>query len=281
MAKQENWSTVIRPHSGIFDIDFQEIWKYRDLLWLFVKRDITTVYKQTVLGPLWFIVRPVLTTLMFTFVFGKMAKVSTDGLPHIVFYLSGVTFWGYFSECLNKTSNTFTKNQGLFGKVYFPRIIVPGSIIFSTFIKFLIQVSIFLIVWSFYFSKGQVSPSWQIALFPVVICFMAMTSLGFGIIFSSLTTKYRDLRFLLGFGVQLWMYGTPVIYPLSAIPKEYVDIVKWNPIAPLIETMRAGFLGKGSFDWNMFVYSGIFAVVIMAIGIVIFSRVEKNFMDTV
>lgn len=281
MIKEEKWSTIIKPHSGVFDIDLKEVWNYRDLLWLFVKRDVVTVYKQTILGPLWFFIKPILTTIMFTFVFGKMAKIPTDGLPQIIFYLLGITIWGYFSECLGKTSNTFVANQGLFGKVYFPRVIAPASIVISNLGKFLIQFCMFLGFWAYYLYLGQVTPSWHAILLPLVVMIMAFISLGFGMIFSSMTTKYRDLSFLLSFGVQLWMYATPVIYPLSGIPTQYANIVKWNPIAPLIESMRVGFLGKGQFSWFMFGYSSLFAVLILLVGIIIFSRVEKNFMDTV
>lgn len=281
MKNDENWSIEIRPNSDWFDLNLREIWRYRDLLWLFVKRDIVTVYKQTILGPLWYIIQPIMTTVMFTLVFGKIAKLSTDGIPPVVFYLLGITVWGYFSDCLNRTSNTFVTNQHIFGKVYFPRITVPGSIVISTLLRFCIQFGIFLVIWTYYFTKGTISVN-AVALFlPFVVAIMAVMSLGFGMLFSSMTTKYRDLQFLLNFIVQLWMYVTPVIYPISSIPKEYVRIIELNPISSLIECMRYGFLGKGYFEWTWIAYSASFAIGVFCIGLIVFSRVEKNFMDNV
>lgn len=277
----EAYKTIIKPSTSLFDLKIKEIWNYRDLLWLLVKRDVVTVYKQTILGPLWYVIQPILTTGMFTFVFGKLAGISTNGLPHVAFYLLGVTVWNYFSECLTKTSNTFVVNQGVFGKVYFPRIIVPASIVISSLGKFFIQLFMFLLVFLFFWDRGEIEPNLAVILLPVVIVIMAVTSLGFGMLFSSLTTKYRDLSFLLSFGVQLWMYATPVIYPISSIPERYASIIKFNPISPLIESMRYGFLGKGSFEAYDIVYSLLFAICIFAIGFLTFSNVEKKFMDTV
>lgn len=278
---QSSWSTIITPQSSLVSINTKEIFSYRDLLWLFVKRDIVTIYKQTILGPIWYFLQPVLTTGMFTFVFGRLANISTDGAPHVVFYLLGVTIWNYFSECLTKTSNTFVANQGIFGKVYFPRVIVPASLVISGLGKFLIQFLLFLGVLSYYFARGQVAPNWVALLTPFIVFVMAVISLGFGMVFSSMTTKYRDLAFLLNFGVQLWMYATPVIYPISTIPKEYVKFINLNPITPLVETMRYGFLGVGDLSSSGIIYSFSFGVVIFFLGFFIFNKVEKTFLDTV
>lgn len=281
MKNEENWTIEIRPSSGLLEVNLKEIWRYRDLLWLFVRRDIVTVYKQTILGPLWYIVQPILTTLMFVLVFGNIAKLSTDGVPPVIFYLLGVTIWGYFSDCLNRTSNTFVANQNIFGKVYFPRITVPGSIVVATLVRFGIQFCIFTLFWFYYYSQGKVSINSAALLLPVVIAIMAIMSLGFGMIFSSLTTKYRDLQFLLTFAVQLWMYVTPVIYPLSSIPESYVKYINLNPVTPLLESMRYGFLGQGTLSAEALVYSASFSIGIFLLGLFIFSRVEKSFMDTV
>lgn len=281
MKNEENWTVEIRPNSGWFDLNLKEIWRYRDLLFLFVKRDIVTIYKQTILGPLWFIIQPILTTLMFTLVFGRIARIPTDGIPPVIFYLSGITIWNYFADCLNKTSNTFVANQNIFGKVYFPRITVPGSIVISTMFRFAVQLGIFLVLWGYYSYQGKVEANPVAFLLPVIVLIMAITSLGFGMLFSSMTTKYRDLQFLLAFAVQLWMYATPVIYPLSFIPEKYVGFLQLNPIAPLVESMRYGFLGQGSFSWEGIGYSAVFAIGIFCLGVIVFSRVEKNFMDTV
>lgn len=281
MKEQENWTVEIRPSTGWFDLNLNEIWRYRDLLWLFVKRDIVTVYKQTILGPLWYVVQPVLTTLMFTLIFGRIARLSTDGIPPIIFYLSGVTVWSYFADCLNRTSNSFVANQHIFAKVYFPRITVPGSIIISALAKFGIQFLIFLMIWTYYFFTGKVEVNAVALLLPIVVAAMAITSLGFGMLFSSMTTKYRDLQFLLSFAVQLWMYATPVIYPLSSIPENYVWYIKFNPITPLIESVRFGFLGQGTFSWEGIGYSIFFGIAVFVVGIFVFSKVEKSFMDTV
>ena len=279
---KNDWTTVIEPNSGLFDLRLKEIYKYRDLLWLFVKRDIVVVYKQTILGPLWYIIQPILTTLMFTFIFGRIAKIPTDGIPHIVFYLCGVTVWNYFSECLTLTSNTFVANQKIFGKVYFPRVLVPLSILISNLIKFAIQFCIFLIVWFFYLYKGEITPNWELLfLLPVVIIIMGGTSLGFGMLFSSMTATYRDLTFLLKFGVQLWMYGTPVIYSLSTMPDNYKFYIELNPITYLIETVRSIFLGGDGYRFEGLLYSSVFSVVILFVGFVVFSKIERKFMDTV
>lgn len=275
-------TTIIQSSSRLLDFKVKETWRYRDLLLLFVKRDIVVVYKQTILGPLWYIIQPILTTIMFTFVFGKLANISTDGIPHVLFYLLGITIWGYFSNCLNATSNTFVTNQNIFGKVYFPRIIVPMSLVISNLGKLFIQLLVFGAIWIYYLSQGSIKPNFEQILFlPLVISIMGIASLGFGMIFSSLTTKYRDLTFLLAFGVQLWMYATPVIYPISSIPEKYQSLIMYNPMAPLVELMRSAFLGKGVVDTQFLVISGLSSLVIFLIGYLIFTKVERSFMDTV
>lgn len=281
MKSEDSWDIHIRPNSNWIDFDIKEIWRYRDLTWLFVWRDVVTLYKQTILGPLWYFVQPLLTTLMFVFVFSGIANLSTDGLPPILFYISGITVWGYFSDCLNRTSNVFVTNQHVFGKVYFPRITVPVSIIVSTLLKFFIQFTLFISIWSYYFLKGDITPNLAALLLPLVIFNMALLSLGLGMIFSSLTTKYKDLQFLLSFAVQLWMYITPIIYPLSSAPASYSKFIQLNPLTHLVEGIRYGFLGKGVLSWNGLAYSMVFTLITLFVGMIIFSKVEKSFMDTV
>lgn len=280
----EEWSTVIKPRESLLDVDFKEIWKYRDLWSLFVKRDIITQYKQTVLGPLWYFVQPIMTTIMYMVVFGGIAGISTDGLPQALFYLSGICMWQYFSECMTKTSNTFVSNAGVFGKVYFPRLIVPLSTVTSNLIRFGIQFMLFLVVYVYYvvFTDVNVGPNLYALLFPVLVLMLAGFGLGFGILFSSMTTKYRDLTFLLGFFVQLWMYATPVIYPLSIITNEKLKLVmSLNPLTGILEAFKYGMLGTGSFSWMSLGYSFLFMVALLALGIVVFNRVQRSFMDTV
>ena len=279
--ESQPWDNIITPQRHLFDLPFNDLIHYRDLLWLFVRRDFVAFYKQTILGPLWFVIQPILTTLMMTLVFGNIAGLSTDGLPKILFYLTGVTLWTYFADCLTKTATTFVDNVQLFGKVYYPRLITPISIIISNLLKFGIQLAIFLVTWGFYWSKGDVSPQATALLLPILIVCIAMISLGFGLIFSAMTTKYRDLRFLLQFGVQLLMYATPVIYPTSSIPEKYRLLIEINPISPLIETLRHGFLGAGTFEWYSLLYSLSFSVVALFIGILVFNKIESNFLDTV
>ena len=280
--KSQTWSLEIKPSRGVLDIPFREIWEYRDLLFLLVRRDFVAMYKQTILGPLWFVIQPVLTTLVFTVIFGNIAKISTDGLPHVLFYLAGITCWSYFSDSLTKTSETFSQNAKIFGKVYFPRIIVPLSIVVSNLFKLGIQFVIFLIFLMYYWISGDlVHPNVLALIFPFLIILMGGIGLSMGMIISSLTTKYRDLRFLLAFAVQLLMYATPVIYPVSALPEKYATIILVNPIAPIIETFRLGFLGQGNFDISSLLYSFSFMIVSLIVAIIIFNKVEKNFMDTV
>ena len=278
----EQWDVIIRPKKNLFDINFKEIFRYFDLLYLFVLRDITVIYKQTVLGPAWFFIQPILTTLVFTVVFGNIAGIPTDGIPKPLFYMSGIVIWNFFSECFMKTSNTFVINAQLFGKVYFPRIIQPLSVVISNGLKFLIQFGLFLILYAYYLIKGvPVTPNGYIFLFPFLLIIMALLGLGFGLIFSSLTTKYRDLTFLIQFGVQLLMYATPIIYPLSEIPEKYRFLIWGNPVSHIIETFKYGFLGQGMFTISGLVYSTIFTLFILFVGIIIFNKTEKTFMDTV
>jgi lipopolysaccharide transport system permease protein len=275
------YTTEIKPKNKLFEVDFKEIWHYRDLFSMFVKRDIITQYKQTILGPAWFFIQPALTTIMYM-VFGGIARISTDGLPEPMFYLSGIVCWQYFSDCLNKTSSTFTTNQAIFGKVYFPRLIVPLSTVASNLVRMGIQFLLFIVVYVYYIFMGvSVAPNIYILLLPLLIIMLAGLSLGFGIIISSMTTKYRDLTILFTFIVQLWMYATPVIYPLSTIPVDKQWILALNPVTSIVEAFRYGTMGEGTFSWGMLGYSFGFMVVLMAVGIVVFNKVQRSFMDTV
>jgi lipopolysaccharide transport system permease protein len=278
----KEWSTVIKPKGRLLDIDLKAVWRYRDLWYMFVKRDIVTSYKQTILGPLWFIIQPTITTIMFMIVFGGIAHISTDGLPQPLFYLAGISLWNYFSECLNRTSSTFTNNAGIFGKVYFPRLVVPLSTITSSFIRLAIQLGLFIAVYIVYVVKGaNIHPNITLLLFPILLIIMAGLSLGFGILISSMTTKYRDLTLLFGFVVQLWMYATPVIYPLSMMSPHRQWIMALNPLTSIIEIFKYSTLGVGVFSWGMLAYSFAFMLVILALGIIVFNKVERSFMDTV
>ncbi len=281
-AQNEEWTMVIEPKRSLLDLRLGELWRYRDLVMLFVRRDFVSVYKQTILGPLWYLIQPLLTTITFTVIFGNIAQLPTDGLPQFLFYMSGTVIWTYFAECLTKTSNTFVNNANLFGKVYFPRMAVPVSILISNLITFAIQFVFFLAFMLFFALGGaNIRPNLWILLSPVLLLMMAGLGLGFGIIISSLTTKYRDLRFLVQFGVQLLMYATPVIYPSSAIPERFQTLIKLNPMTPIVETFRFAFLGAGSVHQLDLLYSFVFMVVIVVIGAVMFNRVEATFMDTV
>lgn len=273
----------IKPKKHLLDINFKEIWFYRDLLYMFVKRSIITVYKQTILGPIWFLVQPLLTTAMYILVFGQIAKISTDGLPQILFYMSGIVIWNYFSESFNQTAHTFNANAHIFGKVYFPRLIIPFAEIISGLVKFFIQFSFFIIIYLYFIFSGNpsIQPNWTLALVPVYIGLMAGIGLAAGLIFSSLTTKYRDLNHLLTFGVQLLMYATPVIYPVSTIPEKYKIFIQANPLTPILEGFKYAFLGAGHFSWEALAYSGGFMTVLLFLGIIIFHQTERNFIDTV
>ena len=283
-SKDQQWTTVIRPKEKLFSVDFKEIWQYRDLLTLFVKRNIITQYKQTVLGPLWYVIQPLMTTIMYMVVFGGIAKISTDGLPQPLFYLAGICFWQYFSDCLTTTSNTFVANAGIFGKVYFPRLITPLSDAVSNLVRFGIQFALFLAVYLYYqlFTEVQIHTNWYALLIPVLVMMLAGLALGFGILFSSMTTKYRDLQLLLSFFVSLWMYATPVIYPLSTITNPKLMLVmQLNPLTGIIEFFKYGMLGVGCHEWWMLGYSFAFMVVLLSFGIVVFNKVQRSFMDTV
>ena len=278
-----DYTTIIKPQNKLFEIDFKEIWRYRDLLVMFIKRDIVTQYKQTILGPTWYFIQPALTTIMYMVVFGGIAGISTDGLPQPLFYLAGIVLWQYFSECLNKTSATFTQNQHIFGKVYFPRLISPLSNVLSNLVRMSIQFLLFLIVYVYYVAVGvDVMPNVYALLLPLLIVMLASLSLGFGIIISSMTTKYRDLTILFTFIVQLWMYATPVIYPLSTISNEKIRMLMGiNPLTSIFEAFKYGMLGVGQFSWGGLGYSFGFMVVLLLVGVVVFNKVQRSFMDTV
>ncbi|MGN0236347.1 MAG: ABC transporter permease [Paludibacteraceae bacterium] len=284
MEQEEKWTTVIRPKERLLSVDFKEIWQYRDLLTLFVKRNIITQYKQTVLGPLWYLIQPLMTTVMYMVVFGGIAKISTDGLPQPLFYLAGICFWQYFADCLTKTSNTFVANASIFGKVYFPRLITPLSDAVSNLVRFGIQFGLFLAVYAYYqiFTDVQIHTNLYALLIPVLVVMLAGLALGFGILFSSMTTKYRDLQLLLSFFVSLWMYATPVIYPLSTITNpKLLLLMQLNPLTGIIEFFKYGMLGVGCHEWWMLGYSFAFMVVLLGFGIVVFNKVQRSFMDTV
>ena len=278
-----DYTTIIKPKGKLFEIDFKEIWRYRDLLVMFIKRDIVTQYKQTILGPTWYFIQPALTTIMYMLVFGGIAGIRSDGLPQPLFYLAGIVLWQYFSECLNKTSATFTQNQHIFGKVYFPRLISPLSNVLSNLVRMSIQFLLFLIVYVYYVAVGvDVMPNMYALLLPLLIVMLAGLSLGFGIIISSMTTKYRDLTILFTFIVQLWMYATPVIYPLSTISNEKIRMLMGiNPLTSIFEAFKYGMLGVGQFSWGGLGYSFGFMVVLLLVGVVVFNKVQRSFMDTV
>ena len=281
-VQHEKWNQVIKPQSSLFDLNFGEIWSYRDLLILLVRRDFVSFYKQTILGPLWFFIQPIFTTITYTFIFGSLAGISTEGLPQPLFYMAGITAWNYFSECLTKTSTVFKDNANVFGKVYFPRLIMPLSIVLSNLIRFGVQMLMFFLLMGLYAIKGaSFHLTLHALLFPVLVILMALLGLGTGMIISALTTKYRDLSFLVTFGVQLLMYATTVVYPLSAAPAKYKWLIIVNPMTAIIETMRYGFLGQGSFSWYSLAISSVVTLIITIAGIVIFNKVERNFIDTV
>mgnify|MGYP001578199058 CR=1 FL=1 len=278
----ENWTTEIRSRSGWFDIRPMELWHYRDLISLFVRRDFVSIYKQTILGPIWFLLQPLFSTVVFTIIFGGIARIPTDGLPPTIFYMAGIIVWNYFSSCLTRTSDTFTANAGIFGKVYFPRLSVPLSIAIINMLTFAIQFSFFLCFLLYFYLKGSsVQPNWWVVITPLLLLQMGALGLGLGIIVSSLTTKYRDLAFVMGFGVQLWMYATPIVYPMSQIPEKWHWIYALNPMAAIVETFRYAFLGAGSIQpWQLGLSLAV-TLLLLAVGIIMFSRVEKTFMDTV
>lgn len=276
------WDLIITSKKSVFTLQLADIWRYRDLLYMLVKRDFVVFYKQTILGPLWFFIQPILTSLMYIIVFTRIAKISTDGIPPILFYLGGTIIWNYFADCFNGTSATFISNANLFGKVYFPRIVVPLSKVISGMLKFFIQFGLFLGVYIYYVSTGvNIHITYAIVYLPVMILVMGILGLGLGIIFTSLTTKYRDLVFLISFGVQLLMYATPVIYPLSSVPEKYKMIILLNPMTPVLEGFRMAFLGTGAFEPTHLAISCITTVLIFFVGLAVFNYTEKDFMDTV
>lgn len=281
--------TVIKPKSSWRDIDLKELWDYRDLIYLFIKRNFATMYKQTVLGPAWIIINPLFSTLISTFVFGSIAKLSSDGVPYFLFYMCGNTAWSYFANCLTNTSSTFVNNAHIFGKVYFPRLVTPISTVITGMANFIIQLFMFLIfmLWHIFaggssiFGEGMLHPNFWIFALPLLILQMALLGLGCGIIISSLTTKYRDLTVLVGFGVSLWMYITPIIYSTSALSEKLRFVCRLNPMSPVVEVMRHAFLGTGEVDFLSWGISLAVTAVILLVGVVLFNRVEKTFMDTV
>ncbi len=278
----ENWDLIIEPKSNYFHLGIDKVWKYRDLLILLVRRDFVSFYKQTILGPLWFLIQPLFTTLTFTFIFGQLAGISTDGLPQPLFYMVGITFWNYFSESLNKTSTVFRDNASIFGKVYFPRLIMPLSVVISNLVKFGIQTILLIILMLYYLYKGaQFAPTMYILLLPFIIILMASLGLGLGMIITAMTNKYRDLAFLVVFGVQLFMYATPVIYPLSTVSSNYKWIITLNPMTQIIEISRLALLGKGEFSMQTFTYTIVITGLILLLGTIIFNKVEKTFIDKV
>ena len=280
--EKNNWTTIIKPKTGWFDIDLKELFQYKDLITMFVKRDFKTLYKQTILGPLWIIINPLLTTVMYTIVFGNIANISTDGMPQIVFYMLGTTVWTYFSTSLTKTATTFTGNAAIFGKVYFPRLVTPISTVVSGLINFAVQFVMFLCFAIYYYIVGApIQPNIYILLTPLLLVELAALALGFGIIISSLTTKYRDLAVLVTFGVQLWMYATPVVYPASQLGGKLKTLMMLNPVSPIVEAFRYAFLGSGEMPWTYLGISVVSTFIVMFIGVILFSRVEKTFMDTV
>ncbi len=288
IENEEHWTEIIRPKSSLLDLRLGEVWRYRDLVMMFVKRDIVANYKQTILGPIWIFLQPVMTSLMYVVVFGGIAKIKTnqaDDIPKVVFYLSGVMLWTYFAECFNKTATVFKDNASIFGKVYFPRLVMPLALVISNLVKLMLQFILFLGFWGFYlYKENTIHPNAYMLLFPVLIILLAGISLGTGMIISSLTTKYRDLIFLLTFGIQLFMYATPVIYPLSEVIRKKPGLevfIRANPLTSIMETFRMGFLGSGEFSWGALAYTTGFTFALLAVGTIVFNRVEKNFMDTV
>ena len=279
--KNTEWTNVISSDHSLFKLNLKEVWDYRDLVFMFVKRDFVSSFKQTILGPLWFFINPIFTTVVYLIVFGNIANLSTDGAPKILFYLAGVTLWNYFSSSLGGTSNVFVGNAGIFGKVYFPRLVMPITIVISNLMRFGVQFLLFLVVFFYYWYKGEVTPNWWVLFTPIFILLMALFALGVGMIFSSLTTKYRDLSMLLTFGISLYMYATPVIYPTSMLSAKIQPYAKYNPLTGIFEGFKYAWMGVGEFNPIMLVYSTIIILILLAIGTVIFNKVEKGFMDTV
>ena len=281
---KDNWTLIIKPHQKLWSVDLGEIWRYRDLIQLFVKRDVVVQYKQTILGTLWYIIQPVLTVIMNMVVFGGIAKMSTDGVPQPLFYMAGNVCWLYFANCLNQTSNTFVANQSMFGKVYFPRLAIPIATVLSNLFRFGIQLALFIVLWIWFVARGahvSVNVS-TLVLLPVFIVMLAGLGLGFGILVSSMTTKYRDLRILFTFIVQLWMYATPIVYPISMVSEGTLrTLMLANPMTSIIEAFKYATLGQGYFSWGALGYSFAFMSILLVIGVVVFNKVQRSFMDTV
>lgn len=277
----ENWTQIIEPHNTWYKINFKEIWDYRDLILIFVKRNVTTIYKQTVLGPIWFLFGPLFTVFTYTFVFNEIAKIPTDGIPAPVFYLAGTTLWNYFDACFNGASTTFTSNAGIFGKVYFPRLIPAISLVVSNLLKTGIQLVTFAAFCVYYYSKDEIHPNQYLFLFPFLLFIMSLMSLGIGLLISSLTTKYRDVNQFIGVIVTLLMYASPIIYPTSSVPEIYKPFLSVNPIVPIVDAFRFGFTGAGSVDLYGLLYSSVFTIIILVVGVVAFNKVERSFIDTV
>jgi lipopolysaccharide transport system permease protein len=278
----KEWDLTIEPQTSLFELNLKDVWRYRDLLWMFVKRDFVSFYKQTILGPLWFFIQPLFTTIIYTFIFGGLANLSTDGLPQPLFYMAGITAWNYFADCITKTSTVFKDNANIFGKVYFPRLIMPLSIVASNLVRFGVQMLLLFMMMGYYAGHNAaftITPA--IFLFPVLVILMALLGLGLGLIITALTTKYRDLAFLVTFGIQLLMYTTTVIYPLSSAPEKYKTLISLNPMTGIIEAFRYAFLGQGQISLNTLGYSTLFTILVMVLGILIFNKTEKTFVDTV
>lgn len=284
-SEKEHWDIVIKPQSSNFSLNYKEVWKYRDLIKRYIHRDIVTAYKQTVLGPIWYLIQPFFMTAMYMFVFGGIANISTDGLPQMLFYMSGILCWNYFGDCLGKAQSTFTANAGVFSKVYFPRLVVPISGVISGMVRLAIQFGLFICIFLYYYLNGtSIHPNIYILLFPLLIIMTAFMGLGFGIIISSMTTKYRDLSIIFGFVTYLWMYATPIIYPLSAVPESYNKykwIIELNPMTSIVETTRYAFMGEGAFSWASLGYSFGVTVAVVIIGTWMFNKIERSFIDVV
>jgi lipopolysaccharide transport system permease protein len=278
---QQKWTETIEANHTLFDLKLKEVWRYKDLIYMFVKRDFISSFKQTILGPIWFFINPIFTTITYLIVFGKLANLPTDGAPPLLFYLAGVTLWNYFSGALLGTSNTFAGNAAIFGKVYFPRLVTPISIVISNLMRLGVQFVLFIIVWAYYIAKGDIHSNVWILATPFLVFLMALFALGVGMIFSSLTTKYKDLNMLLGFGVSLFMYATPVIYPVSSLPGYFKKLAYYNPLTGIFECFKYGWLGVGDFSPLMLGISTIIILLLLGIGVVVFNKVEKTFMDTV
>jgi lipopolysaccharide transport system permease protein len=280
--KVDNWDLIIEPQTSLLDLNLKDVWRYRDLLWMFVKRDFVSFYKQTILGPLWFFIQPLFTTITYTFIFGGLANLSTDDLPQPLFYMAGITAWNYFSDCITKTSTVFKDNANIFGKVYFPRLILPLSIVASNLVRFAVQMLLmFLMMFYYSFNGANFHITWAISLFPILVILMALLGLGLGLIITALTTKYRDLSFLITFGVQLLMYTTTVIYPLSSAPEKYKSLISLNPMTGIIECFRFALFGQGNLTFNSIGYSTLFTFISLVLGVLVFNKTEKTFVDTV